>query len=89
MPLPGKKLRLVESSTTGRKRTRWIKPKIDDNQNRESNACKTSNSVAPNDDYPKEVGLGLEVSVDETNEDASTASKERKTKTYEEIKKKM
>ncbi len=93
MPLPRKKLKLVDCSTTGRNRTRWIKPKIDDNQNsRESNAFETCNIVPHNDDYPNEVGLGLglgiEVSDDETSEDALTASKERKTKTYEEIKKK-
>lgn len=92
MPLPRKKLKLVESSTTGRNKSRWIKPRIDDNQNRQSNACETPNSLSHNDGNPEEVDLGLGLSLEgsneEINEGASTASKERKTKTYQEIKKK-
>eukprot|EP00112_Aurelia_sp_Birch-Aquarium-sp1_P015329 Seg339.2 transcript_id=Seg339.2/GoldUCD/mRNA.D3Y31 product="hypothetical protein" protein_id=Seg339.2/GoldUCD/D3Y31 len=51
MPLPRKKLKLVESGSAGRNKTRWIRPKIDESKNKD--ASETHNFV-PHDDYPAE-----------------------------------
>ena len=91
MPLARKKLKLVESSSAGRNETRWIRPKVNGNQNRGNDGCETSN-FGPQNYCNVEDSLGLSrpesPAGEDPNEENDTPEQERKTKSYEEIKKK-
>eukprot|EP00112_Aurelia_sp_Birch-Aquarium-sp1_P025420 Seg843.6 transcript_id=Seg843.6/GoldUCD/mRNA.D3Y31 product="hypothetical protein" protein_id=Seg843.6/GoldUCD/D3Y31 len=85
MPLPRKKLKLVESGSAGRNKTRWIRPKIDENKNRD--ASDTHNFI-PHNDYPPEDSEGQGLAVGQENQDVENNDGHSKAKSYEEIKKK-